>query len=680
MTHKNLSFKTKLITVAEVLIIATNATLGYAVWKGTDEKVRETTRQKLMAIASSAAAVMDASSYENIKTASDEESEDYEKNHAILHKLILANPGVDDIYTMRKTDRENIWSFVVSGYDTFDKNGDGTIEPEEERVGVGEEYDVTPFPEMKKAFSETAADYDVNCDSWGCFLSGYAPVADKNGKTDIIVGVDISAGDLIAYEKKSKELFLAVVSLLLIAFPVIMYFFLKFISDPVKKIAEGIENFTEDLSYRMKIKTGDEFELIGNAFNMMAGKIEDLYSGLEKRVKEKTKELEKSLRIIEEDKAKDEAVLAGIGEGLVATDRDRKIILLNNQAELMLGISKENVIGKYCEEVFKIVDEKGNLVPEEKRPVTVCIKNEKRTIFTNYSYVRKDGLHVPLFISASPVIYGKEIVGAVAIFSDITKEKQIDRAKSEFVSLASHQLLTPLSNIKWFSEMLLDKNEKKTKKKEEKYMSIIKNSTERMVDLVKTLLNVSRIEMGTFMINPKPLDIYKVIDEVLEEFKLEMDKKKIQVEKKFDTPLGLISADEILLRIVFQNIVSNAIKYSQKEKKIAIEVSISKKDEKNGAEKWAVVSFSDQGIGIPENQQEKIFTKLFRADNISETDAQGTGLGLYITKSIADASGCEIRFSSEENKGSVFSVSIPLSGMKGKKGTKTLNEIKTQQV
>jgi PAS domain S-box-containing protein len=678
MKPRKFSFKTKLIIIVETVVIVTNVILGYGIWKEIDGKVREISRQKLMAISASVAAVIDVSAHETIRGDEDRDSENYQKIHSLLSKIIQANPGVEDVYTMRKTDKENIWTFVVSGDETKDKNGNGAIEPEEEQVGIGEEYDVAMIPEMKKAFMETSADYEINCDSWGCFLSGYAPARDENGNAVAIVGVDMSAQELFAYEKKATILFFAVSMLVLILFLVILYFFLNILAKPAKKIVSGIEGFSKDLSSRVKIDSGDEFELIGNSFNMMAKQMQDLYLGLEEKVKEKTKNLEGSLKVIEQDKARDEAILSSIGEGMITVDENKKVIMMNSQGETILGVKKDKSIGKNCEEIIEIIDEKGKKISGEDRPVSLSLRKGERIIVSKYSFVRKDGLKIPVTISASPVVFDKKIIAAVVLFRDISEEKRVDKAKSEFVSLASHQLLTPLSNIGWFSEMLLDKEEKKSKKKQEEYLQMIGESTERMVVLVQALLNVSRIELGTFIIDPRPTDIKKVFDEVIEEYKHDLDGKLMSVKKKYADEIPEIKADSLLLKIVFQNLISNAIKYSNErsEIEVAIDVVIDEKAEIGQNRGKILIKISDHGLGIPDKQQDKVFSKLFRADNVLEADTQGTGLGLYIAKSIIEESGGSIWFKSAQNKGSDFSVSLPLSGMIKKNGTKILNEAK----
>jgi signal transduction histidine kinase len=257
----------------------------------------------------------------------------------------------------------------------------------------------------------------------------------------------------------------------------------------------------------------------------------------------------------------------------------------------------------------------------------------------------------------APVVLRGKIVGAVEVFRDITKEKEIDKAKTEFVSLASHQLRTPLSTVSWYSEMLLAGDAGEVTPDQKKYLEEIYRGNQRMVDLVNTLLDVSRIEMGTFMVEPKPTDIVKLAKSVIDEQKLQISEKKLKFSSSFGNYIPLVRVDPKLLRMVIQNLLSNAIKYSPDGGKI--EVAIFMEDKKN-----VLLTVADAGYGIPKNQQDRIFTKLFRADNVIGKDTEGTGLGLYIAKSIVEQAKGKISFDSIENKGTTFYVTLPIGGVK----------------
>jgi signal transduction histidine kinase len=252
----------------------------------------------------------------------------------------------------------------------------------------------------------------------------------------------------------------------------------------------------------------------------------------------------------------------------------------------------------------------------------------------------------------------------VVVFRDITKERAIDKTKSEFVSLASHQLRTPLSAINWYAEMLIAGDAGELNEEQKSYVDEIYRGNQRMVELVNALLNVSRLELGTFAIEPRPTNVIEVADTVLNELQPDIERKMIHINRVYDENIGIINLDPELIRIIIQNLLSNAVKYTPEEGKVSIKIEKIGKD--------VLIQVSDTGMGIPKKQQENIFSKLFRADNARESDSEGTGLGLYIVKSILESAGGAISFESVENTGASFSVTIPASGWQQKTGSKSL--------
>ncbi|MBN2016223.1 PAS domain-containing protein [Candidatus Dojkabacteria bacterium] len=375
-------------------------------------------------------------------------------------------------------------------------------------------------------------------------------------------------------------------------------------------------------------------------------------------------------------RAKDAAVLLAIGDGLIVTDRKGRIVMVNKAFEEMLGWKAGEVTGKLLTEVIVIKNETGNEIPVRKRlSPALFYKGKKpdsrRTSYFStdetFYYVRKDKTSFPVIITATPIILDNNVIGEVQTFRDVTREKEIDKAKTEFVSLASHQLRTPLSTISWYVEVLLKGRKGELNKAQKEYLEEVYVGNQRMVDLVGALLNVSRIELGTFSIDTKPTDITKISDSVIQELVPKIQEKKLKVERIYAKSLPDIQADQNLLQIVLQNLISNSVKYTPAGGKVTIEIKLKDKD--------IIIKVADTGCGIPENQYDMIFTKLFRADNVKKTETTGTGLGLYIVKSILDKSGGKIWFTSKETKGTSFYVSIPKSGMKAKSGTRQLLSI-----
>ncbi|MFA6408481.1 MAG: HAMP domain-containing sensor histidine kinase, partial [Candidatus Paceibacterota bacterium] len=242
--------------------------------------------------------------------------------------------------------------------------------------------------------------------------------------------------------------------------------------------------------------------------------------------------------------------------------------------------------------------------------------------------------------------------------------RALDVAKDEFVSIASHQLRTPLTALKGFTGMLIDGDAGPINEKQREYLVEIKNANDRMIGLINALLNVSRVDLDVFIVEPEPVDLHKVAESVLSELDIRIKEKKLQVEMSFEKDLPIVNADLKIVRMIFQNLLSNAVKYTPQEGSISFNI---KKDGSN-----ILVTVTDSGYGIPENVQSKIFTKLFRADNARVKDPDGTGLGLYIIKATIEKTGGKIWFKSKENLGSTFYVTIPLEGMKKKEGSRRL--------
>jgi PAS domain S-box-containing protein len=387
-------------------------------------------------------------------------------------------------------------------------------------------------------------------------------------------------------------------------------------------------------------------------------------------VKDRLADSQKAIVNVLEDlrleKAKDEAMLLSIGDGVIAVDTSGKIIMMNKVSEELLGWKIEEAIGKHYNNIVSLIDEKGTVIPPEDRPLTKALSSSSSSSSsstTSLYLLSKNKIKLPVAIAISPIILNNKIIGAIEVFRDITREKEIDRAKTEFVSLASHQLRTPLSTINWYTEMLLAGDAGAIGEKQKEYLNEVYGGSKRMVDLVNSLLNVSRIETGSFGIEPKNVVIKDVVDGVLADLASDLTQKNIHVATTYGDVVS-VTADPKLLRIMLQNLLTNAERYTPPEGSIRLQVTRRPGD--------ILFTVSDTGIGIPSGAQDKIFTKLYRADNARMAQPNGNGLGLYMVKNILDATGGRIWFESTEEKGSTFYVTIPLSGMKQKAGTKTL--------
>lgn len=466
---------------------------------------------------------------------------------------------------------------------------------------------------------------------------------------------------------------------------------------PVRDLIRTVKRITKgDLSMRAPIHSQDEIGQLATTFNVMTDNIQESRAHLEQNVTERTVELQEKIsqledaqgaafnlledlqeekRKIEAEDARDEAILTSIGDGMLTTDAKGKIVIMNRRAEELLGVSAQKARGKLITTIWRIADAKGHHVSTEHHPAQRVLKSGTPLERSDWHYLDKHHKLVPAAMTVAPVALNNKLIGMIAVFRDITHEKEVDRAKTEFVSLASHQLRTPLSAINWYTEMLLDGDAGKVNKEQRHYLEEIYHGNKRMVDLVNALLNTSRIDLGTFAVDPKLTNVVDISKTVLLELKPQILERKLELVETYSSEIPAMKADPKLLKIILQNLLSNAVKYTPEGGKVSLTIDVTYHTvfHNLGKQKDGIIAtISDTGYGIPKTQQNKIFTKLFRADNVREKDTEGTGLGLYIVKSIVEQSGGKIWFESEENKGTTFYVQLPLIGMKKKAGAKAL--------
>jgi len=251
------------------------------------------------------------------------------------------------------------------------------------------------------------------------------------------------------------------------------------------------------------------------------------------------------------------------------------------------------------------------------------------------------GVSIIIFIVGSSIVKGVEQIARANI------------AKSEFVSIVSHQLKSPLSGMKWSLELLMGDKIGKLNGKQNSYLESIYEDTSRMVRLVNDLLDVSRIENGEIKLIPQKISLDETVRDVIQELKFFAAANNAKIEFKTENNLPWVFVDPLKIKMVIQNLIDNAIKYSKGNKKI-VKVSLSQKGD------FLCCRVSDSGVGIPKEEQGRIFDKFFRSDNVMKKQTVGSGLGLYIAKAVVENSGGKIGFTSKKDKGSVFWFTLPV--------------------
>ena len=389
-----------------------------------------------------------------------------------------------------------------------------------------------------------------------------------------------------------------------------------------------------------------------------------------------------------------------IEEGVIVADKNGKFLLFNPAAEKISGIGLRDVGPEQWTKEYGIFypDMKTPLPPEE-NPLAKALHGEASTTEV---FVRNASIPKGVFVigTGAPIrnpLGG--LVGGVVIFRDITERKknereledraktletevekrtielkqkveyleqarvliekqneelkELDRLKTNFVSLASHQLRTPLSTASWCMEMIFEEDAARMTANQKKYFDKAYGSLKRMVRLLDTFLAVSRIEGKTLQPKMGKVDLAELCRTTADEFRAAIEKKRIafSISTSAEFPAAV---DHDLMSIVIYNLFSNAVKYTPEEGNISIEISA---DDAVGGHIQILVK--DTGMGIPESEQPRIFTKLFRASNVLREDTDGNGLGLYLSKLILDLFSGSIRFESEEERGTKFFVSVP---------------------
>lgn len=368
-----------------------------------------------------------------------------------------------------------------------------------------------------------------------------------------------------------------------------------------------------------------------------------------KQAEEKIIQEKEVSQALAKDLEKFKLAVDGASDMIVIDDVEGRLLYCNKALETITGYTPEEALNKKTGSLW------GHHMPTEfYTRMWDIIKNQKKSFVGEITNRRKNGQDYTAEVHISPILdKNGRVQFFVGIERDITKAKELEKLRSEFVSVTSHQLRTPLTAIKWHLELLLDA---KLPRKEKIALRQIFSSNERMIKLVGDLLDVSRIEEGKkFAVISQKVDIASLIKEVVSDQMAAA--RDYEVAIKPDTTLPkklelLIDGDK--MRQVFQNLIDNAIKYSLPGGEIIIGYQ--------PAAGRATFYVKDNGVGVPKNQQDRVFQKFFRADNVSKLKGQGTGLGLYIVKAIVEGHGGEIWFDSEENKGTTFYFSLPVGG------------------
>lgn len=356
---------------------------------------------------------------------------------------------------------------------------------------------------------------------------------------------------------------------------------------------------------------------------------------------------------VSREESKMEAMLQALSEAVIALDKSAKILIFNKTAEKFSGLTSALALGKPIDDIINLYGgdekiilsnyiQKAEALTEIHRDKGLHIRSQEGKIF-----------HVS--IAVSPISFaGDSQSGNIITIYDETNQKNLEEMKLDFVSMAAHELRTPLTVIRGYAELLNSEVGSNLSPEHQEHLHRLTYNASNLGTLIDNLLNVSKIEKGSYKVEPAAVDLSALIKNTVTDM---MDQANSKGQKlTFTEPvekLPLVMADRSRIAQVLINLITNAITYTPVGE--SIEVSIVKND------KFLQVKVKDTGIGIPKEALPKLFTKFFRVSSVLEQGSKGTGLGLFISKSIVNMHGGEITVESEVGKGSTFSFTLPIA-------------------
>lgn len=399
-----------------------------------------------------------------------------------------------------------------------------------------------------------------------------------------------------------------------------------------RKMSQSITQITQaargmargDFSEPIRTDSKDEIGDLARSFNAMSIELQNKIRTLTKEIGEK------------------QAILSGMIEGVIAIDRDQRIILFNSASEGMFDVSSYRALGRFHWEVIR--HSRLNSLFQE---VLETGSHKMEEVILHYGGERTLQVQVAAIPSEEDTPWA-----VVAVFHDITEIRRLEKVRKEFVANVSHELRTPLTSIKGSVETLRN-GAISDPEKSLRFLDIIEKHTERLNRLITDLLDLSQIERGKTEMNLEPVNLVEVINRVVSTFREMVTRKGQRIMVGIPPDLPTVFADEEKIETALINLLDNAVKYTPDHGEITV-FAFEKDD-------GLQVEVADTGIGIPTNDLPRIFERFYRVDKARSRELGGTGLGLSIVKHIIEIHGGTVSAESEVGKGSRFIFNLPKS-------------------
>lgn len=364
---------------------------------------------------------------------------------------------------------------------------------------------------------------------------------------------------------------------------------------------------------------------------------------LDRRVNERTQDLASALAREHGEASKSQTILESIADGVIVFDSDDKAIIANPASSRLLNLPNDEIVGRRIEAVMS------NRVSQTNQSLVMDMLRNKAI---NRPPMKLDWGEKTLSMSLAPLQSIEDgSTGTVAVFRDFTREAEIDQMKSDFVSIASHELRTPLTSIKGYLDLVIQGAAGELNNQQQDFLQVAKNNTDRLHELVRDLLDISRIESGKIDLDVQLLSVQETINSAVKSVQNQFEERGLYLKVNLSDNLPQVFADPNRITQILLNLLSNAYKYTPEGG-----ATVFARHTNNAVQ----IDIADTGLGISEEDQEKLFTRFFRAESAAVRKQSGTGLGLSITKSLIEMHGGEIWIESELDQGTTTSFTLPL--------------------
>ena len=373
------------------------------------------------------------------------------------------------------------------------------------------------------------------------------------------------------------------------------------------------------------------------------------------KIDDNTSSLKNKLSAVE---SKSDVVINAIDDGVLAISKDGNIELINPSAQQIIGWDQGDALGLNWKSVLKLVTSDGKDVEDLENPIAQSLSKNQPTHNDKLFLLTSSEKRILVSIVSSPV--GTEGEGVIVVFRDITKEKAEEREQAEFISTASHEMRTPVASIEGYLGLALNPATAHIDEKARDFITKAHESAQHLGRLFQDLLDISKVEDGRMKNNPKIINVNEFLKDIFDGLATKASEKQLnyifmpdivgESKEKSLQPIFYANIDPDHFREVVSNLIENAIKYTPSGE-VVVNVT--------GDDKQISVSVKDSGIGIPAEDIPHLFQKFYRVDNSDTREIGGTGLGLYLSRRLAEAMSGNLRVESKYKEGSTFYLEIP---------------------